>query len=112
VYAQPILLQARPPLCFDDLARERLNNPSGIVLREIEKAITEDDPETGLPIAFEEVQTVREATQLMLAQAMPERGSSQTVINTVINTIGAGFRLGLAGKGKAFPHNGLDLCDP
>jgi hypothetical protein len=108
VYAQPILLQARPPLCFDDLARERLNNPSGIVLREIEKAITEDDPETGLPIAFEEVQTVREATQLMLAQAMPERGSSQTVINT----IGASFRLGLAPKRKSFSNNGLDLCNP
>ncbi len=91
VDAQPVLLQARSLLCLDDPARECLNNPSGIVLREIEKTITEDDPETGLSVVFEEVQAVCEATQFMLAQAMPEGGSPQIVINTSGSVLGAHF---------------------
>jgi hypothetical protein len=109
VDAQPILLQARPFLCLGDLARERPNDLTDIMLREIEKAITEDDPQAGLSVSLEEVQTVREPTQFMPTQAMPERGSPYRVINTIM---GAHNRLGLAPAGKPFTDNGLDFRDP
>ena len=109
VDAQPVLLQTRPLLRLGDLARKAPNDITGAMLREIEKAIAKDDPETGLSVSLEEVQTVREPTQFMLTLAMPERGSPYRVINTIM---GAHHRLGLLATGKPFTDNSLDLRNP
>jgi hypothetical protein len=79
------------------------------MLREIEQAIPKDDPQTGLPVSLEEVQTVRQTTQFMLTQTMSERGSPYRVINTIM---GAHRRLDLVLAGKPFAHNSLDLRNP